>query len=1533
MLNNREFLKLNTLFPFRICVIALFLFPSVTFAQDFNFNYAKSFGGIGQETQTDMSVDSAGNVVLYGYFSGIVDFDPGPAENIKESVGSSDLYIAKFNSFGNLLWVQTIGNYSLVFPGGCDFDSQGNILFSGFFDAMELDVDPSDAIYPLSSAGTSNGQGTGWPARQGFIVKLDSAGNFVWAYFAPTYFGTWVGKLQVNSNDEIIFNRMERGWNWNYTGLTNNYFISKLSNTGELIWSFSNRGEVNNIKINNQDSALVTGYYWSEGYPQQNIYISGSNSFLANGSGSFAFTIDTNGNLIQGSAFENMSTPISAFDNFGQFYLGTLAYSPTDINSNPNESFIIGNTPQYCIAKYSALGDFIWAKTFDFVPAQSYAYFLDISISNSNDILLCGYFSGTIDFNPSATQSSVSNANYFGANLVLLKLSSEGEYITKKTIGNNLSVLPPSKGLLTNADEFVVWGTFENTIEFNPNEEFTTDHGIVTTNDVSRDMYLSKFSTCVPSNSSASIEPGTQNLCVNANAQPLNLIYNGSDTPHYQWYYNTGPSNTDGTIIPGANSSIYTPPTIAPINYYYYCKSSIPSTGCSLNSSPAHVTVFDAPSITSQALEIQTICVDGTPLPLIINTSNPAGVDTYQWYSNSVNSNSGGVLIPGATSNSFTPTNTSSVGITYYYCVICGVTATNAFRINVVSDPIITPQPEANQTFCIGGNANSIASNATGGTGTFSYQWFNADTNTPISGANANTYTPASITDVGTYNYYLRISQSGIGCNVLYSSNSTVTVIADPIVASTPSSQSICTSGNIMPIEASFTGGIGTISYQWYRTTINSNSGGTLVSGATTSSYNAPTNIASNYYYYATMNLSGSGCSANSPTSFVAVSPAPSFSAQPIASQAICIDGTPNTLTVNYSNGAGSPVYQWWSNSVNSTNNATLISGASSASFIPNSSVIGTTYYFCTVTFSASNCGFITSNISSITVVPDPVIAWQPIASIICMGGDANPLSVDVTGGVGTYTYQWYNSATGNPIAGATSALFYPGTFNSTSENSYYVQINQSGAGCNTLTSSPALVTVVDDPTLSTNSPSYQIICEQSNIDYLEILVSGGTQLTYQWFIAPNSTSVGNPIANTNSLVFTQTINSVSNNFYYCQVSSLGNGCTPSINSNPFQIEIVDQPQITNSAYSVEACQNNTMPSLEIGGNYDTNPIIHFFHSSTIDSYDGSELSSTNFTPNSNALGNYSYYFIYNVSYPGCLADTSDFYNVTISEVPQLDLGSTEPIIGCVGAEMDLSSFTIPNLSNDYILVWNLDNNSSDTTYASNAYSTQPIEASGSHNMQVQMFSILQYCSATYDLNLTIDIIPDPRITEEQNFIQDLCPFDENIDAPTVLLDFDNSIGPPTYTWNQVEEGVPTPLANSNQNSYLPQLPLNGIFSSQCVIEFDYPGCSVLTSSLSSLTFDDNNLDCFPEIVIPEAISPNNDGMNDYWTINEIEMFNGYEINIFNNFGQSIYFVKNTPPNWDGTWKGQTLTSGDYFYSVKLIELNRTLFGTVSVSN
>ncbi|MFX8620576.1 hypothetical protein ABTM24_20455, partial [Acinetobacter baumannii] len=80
---------------------------------------------------------------------------------------------------------------------------------------------------------------------------------------------------------------------------------------------------------------------------------------------------------------------------------------------------------------------------------------------------------------------------------------------------------------------------------------------------------------------------------------------------------------------------------------------------------------------------------------------------TYQWYSNSTASNSGGTLISGATSASYTPSNTLA-GTTYYYCIVtslsCTTTSNVSGAITVNTAPSITTQPStAAQNICSGG--------------------------------------------------------------------------------------------------------------------------------------------------------------------------------------------------------------------------------------------------------------------------------------------------------------------------------------------------------------------------------------------------------------------------------------------------------------------------------------------------------------------------------------------------------------------------------------------------------------------------------------------------------------------------------------------------------------------------------------------------------------------------------------------------------------------------------------------------------------
>jgi len=71
------------------------------------------------------------------------------------------------------------------------------------------------------------------------------------------------------------------------------------------------------------------------------------------------------------------------------------------------------------------------------------------------------------------------------------------------------------------------------------------------------------------------------------------------------------------------------------------------------------------------------------------------------------------------------------------------------------------------------------------------------------------------------------------------------------------------------------------------------------------------------------------------------------------------------------------------------------------------------------------------------------------------------------------------------------------------------------------------------------------------------------------------------------------------------------------------------------------------------------------------------------------------------------------------------------------------------------------------------------------------------------------------------------------------------------------------------------------------------------------------------DIIIPNIFSPNNDGINDDWTV---EFYNGSKIiscKIYNRWGNLIYISEQgTTPIWDGTFNGKTLNSGVFVYKI-----------------
>ena len=72
--------------------------------------------------------------------------------------------------------------------------------------------------------------------------------------------------------------------------------------------------------------------------------------------------------------------------------------------------------------------------------------------------------------------------------------------------------------------------------------------------------------------------------------------------------------------------------------------------------------------------------------------------------------------------------------------------------------------------------------------------------------------------------------------------------------------------------------------------------------------------------------------------------------------------------------------------------------------------------------------------------------------------------------------------------------------------------------------------------------------------------------------------------------------------------------------------------------------------------------------------------------------------------------------------------------------------------------------------------------------------------------------------------------------------------------------------------------------------------------------------DCFA----PNTISPNGDGMNDTFVVPCAASYPGSTCTIFNRWGDPVFESKNYLNDWDGTYEGQTLPVGTYFYVIIL---------------
>ena len=180
----------------------------------------------------------------------------------------------------------------------------------------------------------------------------------------------------------------------------------------------------------------------------------------------------------------------------------------------------------------------------------------------------------------------------------------------------------------------------------------------------------------------------------------------------------------------------------------------------------------------------QTVVLNSTAQNLV-STATGQGTLSYQWYSNTTNSTTGGTLITGATSATYTPP-ASSVGTTYYYVVVsdsyCEGKATSAIVSVLISDPceITASNPDSDgdgiSDFCDQDSDNDgILDTAENSCNlTTSTTW--SGTGSTVTGTNGSGVTANNITmtSVGATNTSFTASPNGTFNTTNFWSNSAV---------------------------------------------------------------------------------------------------------------------------------------------------------------------------------------------------------------------------------------------------------------------------------------------------------------------------------------------------------------------------------------------------------------------------------------------------------------------------------------------------------------------------------------------------------------------------------------------------------------------------------------------------------------------------------------------------------------------------------------------------------------------------------------
>ena len=225
------------------------------YQQDGTLDWAFNLGRLalsGGMAPSGLVIDENNNILISGSFSNSVDFDPSGNTEVRTSEGGKDAFLAKYNSDGDFMWVNTYGSIFFEYGEVLGLTAAGDIYLALRYNG-EIDLDPGEAEVILTPY---------MGASDAALVKYNAAGEYQWNYSISTPDNDNITCISVSSSGMVAIGSTINGATTGFN--ERDMQLSMLQSDGTLMWeyNFANYEKANNIKkivFTDDDTNIIIG--------------------------------------------------------------------------------------------------------------------------------------------------------------------------------------------------------------------------------------------------------------------------------------------------------------------------------------------------------------------------------------------------------------------------------------------------------------------------------------------------------------------------------------------------------------------------------------------------------------------------------------------------------------------------------------------------------------------------------------------------------------------------------------------------------------------------------------------------------------------------------------------------------------------------------------------------------------------------------------------------------------------------------------------------------------------------------------------------------------------------------------------------------------------------------------------------------------------------------------------------------------------------------------------------------------------------